>query len=179
MRRIAEEAGISVAGMFHYFSSKEEMLFEIMDTFMDEGLRRLKEILDRPDDPIEKLKEVCKFHAEYFAGHKDHLVILSTEGKSLSPEHRAIFVQKQRQYVEAVRKVLGDLRELGLLKEIDITILAFLFFGMVLWTSRWYNPKGRVSPKELGEILSEVLLGGILRDGKSSGACDRIRCFGD
>jgi len=165
VRKIAEEAGLSVAGMFHYFSTKEEILFDIMMVFLDEGLRGLKRICESEKPSIERLKEVCKFFSEYFAGHQDELTILSNEGKSLFPEHKQIFKRKQRQYLDIVRSLLRELHEEGLLKEIDQTVLAFLFFGMVLWTSRWYNPQGIVNPTELGEIISEVFLRGVLKGG--------------
>ena len=163
VRRIAEEAGLSVAGMFHYFPSKEEILHEIMMGFMEEGLRKLTEICKSNEGPIEKLEEVCRFYAEYYAGHKDQLTILISEGKSLSFEHRKAFLEKQRQYLNAVRSLFRDLAREGLIKKIDCTVLAFLFFGMVHWTFSWYNPKGKVKPTELGRILSEVFLRGILR----------------
>lgn len=165
VRKIADEAGLSVAGMFHYFSSKEEILFEIMSSFLDEGLKKLKEICSGPKGTVERLEEVCRFFTEYFAGHMDELTILSSEGKSLTREHREVFKQKQREYVEAVRGLLEELRAQGILKDMDITVLSFLFFGMALWTSRWYNPKGKVSPKELGDMMSEVFLRGILKEG--------------
>jgi hypothetical protein len=42
--------------------------------------------------------------------------------------------------------------------------LAFIFFGMVHWTYRWYNPdaRGGVKPNQLGKIFSEIFLGGII-----------------
>jgi len=166
VRKIADEAGLSVAGMFHYFPSKEDILFEIMSSFLDEGLKRLKEICSGTKGTVEKLEEVCRFFTEYFAGHMDELTILSSEGKSLSLEHREVFKQKQREYLEAIRGLLEELKAQGMLKEMDTTVLSFLFFGMALWTSRWYNPKGRVNPKELGDIMSEVFLRGILKEGR-------------
>lgn len=165
VRKIADEAGLSVAGMFHYFSSKEEILFEIMSSFLDEGLKRLKEICSGSGGTVQRLEEVCRFFTEYFAGHMDELTILSSEGKSLTREHREVFKQKQREYLEAVKRLLEELQAQGLLKDMDITVLSFLFFGMALWTSRWYNPKGKVSPKELGDMMSEVFLRGILKEG--------------
>lgn len=165
VRKIAEEAGLSVAGMFHYFSSKEEILFDIMIIFLDEGLRKLKRICESDKDPVEKLEEVCKFFAEYFAGHQDQLRILSSEGKALTLEHRQTFKDRQRQYVDLIRRLLEDLVRKGIAKEIDPTVMAFLFFGMVLWTSQWYSPQGKVKPEELGQILGEVFLRGILKEG--------------
>ena len=164
VRNIAEEVGLSVPGMFHYFPSKEEMLYEIMIGFMDEGYTRLVEIYNSVVDPVGKLEAVCKFYVEYYAGHKDELTILVSEGKSLSPEHWQVFIEKQRVYVEALTRLFNDMAKDGLLKPIAPSILAFIFFGMVHWTYSWYNPHGEIGPEALGEIFSKVFLRGILKD---------------
>jgi AcrR family transcriptional regulator len=161
VRKIAEVADLSVPGMFHYFPSKEEILNEIMIGFMDEGYKGLMEIYDSERGPVEKLEEICKFYVQYYAGHKDQLTILISEGKSLSQKHRKTFVEKQRVYVAALKRLFNDLTKGGLLKTIDSSVLAFIFFGMVHWTYSWYNPRGDIEPDELGRIFSEVFLRGI------------------
>lgn len=168
VRKIAEEADLSVAGMFHYFPSKEEILNKIMIGFMDEGYKKLQEIYNSKRDPTDKLEEVCKFYVEHYAGHKDQLTILVSEGKSLSLEHRRVFLDKQRIYVEALKRLFEDLAKEGLLKPIDPSVLAFTFFGMVHWTYSWYNPRGQMGPEELGRMFSEVFLRGILKDSEET-----------
>jgi AcrR family transcriptional regulator len=163
VRKIAEEVGLSVPGMFHYVPSKEEMLNEIMIGFMDEGYKRLMEIYNSAMDPVEKLEAVCKFYVEYYAGHKDQLTILVTEGKSLSPKHRRNFVDKQRVYVKALKGLLGDLAKADLLNPIDTSVLTFIFFGMVNYTYTWYNPQSAMGPDALGDAFSQVFLRGVLR----------------
>jgi AcrR family transcriptional regulator len=168
VRKIAEEVDLSVPGMFHYFPSKEDILNEIMIGFMDEGYARLEEIYNSDLGPVEKLEEVCKCYVEYYAGHKDQLTILVSEGKSLAPEHQQIFVDKQRVYVEALTRLFSDLAKEGLLKSIDPSVLAFIFFGMVHWTYSWYNPRGKIGPEVLGSIFSEVFPRGVLKDQKGT-----------
>lgn len=164
VRNIAEKAGLSVPGMFHYFSSKELILFEIMTLFMDNAYKKIMEIYDVDMGPVEKLSEICKFYVEQYAGHKAQLTILISERKSLAPEHRKICITKERDYVKALKSLFKDLAERKLLKPIDHSILAFIFFGMVHWTYRWYDPKakGGIGPNQLGKIFSEVFLRGIL-----------------
>jgi AcrR family transcriptional regulator len=164
VRKIAEEAGLSVPGMFHYFPSKEEILNEIMIGFMDEGYKALMEIYNNTKSPVEKLAEVCKLYVRHYAGHQDELTILGSEERSLSRKHHQVFIDKQRVYVEALKRLLNDLGNSGLLKPIDVSILAFIFFGMVHLTRSWYNPEGNVGPDKLGNIVSEVFLRGILKD---------------
>ena len=168
VRRIAEEVGLSVPGMFHYFPSKEAMLNESMIGFMDEGFKGLKEIYDSKRGTVEKLEEVCKFYVRHYVGHQAELTILVTEGKSLSPKHRRDFVDKQRVYVEALKKLLGDLAKEDLLKSIDHSVLAFIFFGMVNYTYTWYNPQGTMGPDELGDAFSKVFLRGVLKHQKGT-----------
>jgi AcrR family transcriptional regulator len=168
VRKIAEEVGLSVPGMFHYVPSKEEILNEIMIGFMDEGFKRLMEIYNSAMSPVEKLETVCKFYVKYYAGHKDQLTILVSEEKSLSRKHRHVFIKKQRIYVEALKKLFSDLAADGLLKTINPSVIAFIFFGMVNYTYTWYNPRGTMGPDALGDIFSEVFLRGILKDQQGS-----------
>jgi AcrR family transcriptional regulator len=164
VRSIAVRAGLSVPGMFHYFSSKEEILYEIMTTFMDSAYKKIMEIYNVDNDPIEKLSQICRFYVEQYAGHKHQLTILISERKSLIPEHREICIAKERDYVKALENLFKQLAKRKLLKRIDHSVLAFIFFGMVHWTHRWYNPeaKGGIGPNQLGRIFSEVFLRGIL-----------------
>ena len=166
VRNIAEKAGLSVPGMFHYFSSKELILFEIMTLFMDNAYKKIMEIYDVDIGPVKKLSEICKFYVEQYAGHKDQLTILISERKSLAPEHRKICIKKERDYVKALKSIIRELAERKLLKPIDHSILAFIFFGMVHWTYRWYDPKAKrgIGPNRLGKIFSEVFLRGILSE---------------
>ena len=167
VRNISEKVGLSVPGMFHYFSSKEKILYAIMTLFMENAYKKIIEIYNADIDPIEKLSEICKFYVEQYAGHKHQLTILISERKSLIPEHRQICIRKERDYVEALKHLFKDLAKRKLLKPIDHSILAFIFFGMVHWTYRWYNPKSKrgIGPNQLGIIFNEVFLRGILAPG--------------
>ncbi|HUL29486.1 MAG TPA: TetR/AcrR family transcriptional regulator, partial [Thermodesulfobacteriota bacterium] len=169
VRDIAQKVGLSVPGMFHYYSSKEEILYEIMTLFMDTAYQKIMEIYGVDIDPTDKLSEICKFYVEQYAGHKHQLTILASERRSLAPEHQRICIAKERDYVKALTNLFKELTKRRRLKAIDHSILAFIFFGMVHWTYQWYNPKakGGIGPNELGRIMSEVFLRGILR--KSGG----------
>jgi AcrR family transcriptional regulator len=164
VRNIAQKTGLSVPGMFHYFSSKEEILYEIMTGFMDNAYKKIMEIYSADIDPIKKLSEICKFYVKQYAGHKQQLTILISEMKSLNPEHQRICIKKERNYVKALKNLFEELTKKKLLKPIDHSILAFIFFGMVHWTYQWYNPeaKGGVRPNQLGKIFSDVFLKGII-----------------
>lgn len=163
VRRIASESGLSVPGMFHYFSSKEEILAAIMFGIMEEAFARLQEIIDSDSDPEKKLETLCAFYVERYASHQDELTILISERRSLTPQHQKIFIDRQRIYIEALENIIHKFTEEGIIKPLNHVVLTFLFYGMVGWTTTWYNPKGTITPEELGEIISEVFLHGIMK----------------
>jgi AcrR family transcriptional regulator len=164
IRKIAKESGLSVAGMFHYFSSKEEILNDIIADFVDQGYDQLHEISKSDKPPIEKIEEICKFYVRHLAGHKNELTILVTEAKSLAPEHRKMFLEKQHIYIDALKGLLQELECEGQLKSVKSSILAHLFFGMVNWTYSWYQKKGEMGLKELEATITDVFLRGILHE---------------
>lgn len=163
VRKIAAESGLSVPGMFHYFSTKEEILYEIINNFMEDVYSNITEIIESDNDSVRKLELLCTYYVQRYTEHQEELAILNSEGKSLIPKHRKLFIKKQRIYVETIDKVIYELTQKKIAKPINHTILTFLFYGMAHWTSTWYDPGGKVSPEKLGEIVSEVFLHGILK----------------
>lgn len=163
VRKIAAESGLSVPGMFHYFATKEEILYEIIFSFMEDVYNKFTEIIESDVDPVRKLELLCIYYVQKYTAQQEELVILNSEGKSLTPTHQKKFIKKQRDFVEAIGKVLDELSRKNMTKPLNRRVLTFLFSGMVHWTSTWYDKKGEVSPKKLGEIVSEVFLHGILK----------------
>lgn len=163
VRKIAADSGLSVPGMFHYFSTKEEILYEIVINFIGDVYNNISEIINSNNDSVKKLELLCTHYVQEYTKHQEKLTILNSEGKSLTPKHRKSFIKKQRGYVEALKEIINELTEKNIAKPINHSVIAFLFYGMVHWTSTWYDNSGDVSPEKLGEIVSEVFLHGILK----------------
>jgi len=163
VRKIAGESGLSVPGMFHYFPTKEDILYEIMINFMEDVYGNITDIIKSDADPVRKLELLCTHYVKKYTCHQEELSILNSEGKSLTPKHNKLFIKKQRTYVEAMEQVINELTQKKIARPINHTIMTFLFYGMVHWTSKWYDSNGEVSPEKLGEIVSEVFLHGILK----------------
>ena len=162
VRKLAAESGLSVPGMFHYFSTKEEILYEIMINFMEDVYKNITEIMKSDKDPVQKLEFLCTYYVQKYTAHQEELIILNSEGKALTTNHRKLFIKKQRIYVEAIEKIINELTIKKIAKPMNNVVLTFLFYGMVHWTSTWYDSSGEISPEKLGEIVSEVFLHGIL-----------------
>ena len=163
MREIAREVGMNQSSLYHYFKSKENILFRLMDDAVDDALATLDEICATDIPPQDKLNKVLGFYTRYYAGDQERLMLLVNEINSLSESSRQILVKKQRQYVNLIRSIINELAAEHEIKEVDPTVAVFAFFGMVHYTVKWYRKEGAIGLDELADSFSEILTGGILR----------------
>ncbi|MDQ1333338.1 MAG: hypothetical protein QG552_288 [Thermodesulfobacteriota bacterium] len=163
MREIARELGMNQSSLYHYFRSKEEILFELMNDAVDNALTTLKEICAENLLPRDKLTHMLHFYTRYYAGAPERLILLVNEQNSLTPEHHRTLVEKQREYVSIFKDVFEELKGNQLTKEIPHSVATFAFLGMVHYTIKWYNKKGRVGLDDLANSFVEIFTKGILR----------------
>ena len=160
-RDIANAAGINKAALYYYFDSKEVLLYQILDDTVRIGLERIREIEGSKKSLKEKLMAVTDMYTRYYAFDTDMMKLLVHDQKSLRPEHKAKLDRLQKDYVKVFVKILEDLKKRGKILDIDTTVCAFAFFGMVHWAYRWYNPDGRIKPNQLSEIFNQIFTNGI------------------
>ena len=162
MREIARELGMNQSSLYHYFRSKEEILFELMNDAVDNALSTLKEICAGDLLPQDKLIHILRFYTRYYAGAPERLILLVNEQHSLTPGHRRILVEKQREYVRIFKDVFEGLKAGHLAKEIPQGVAIFAFLGMVHYTITWYRKDGPVDLDGLADIFTEIFTRGVL-----------------
>jgi len=160
-RDIAEAAGISNASLYYYFDSKEDLLYRILHEAISTGLSKIKDVERSDQSPKEKLLVFIEVFTKYYTIHPDRMKLLGRVHNSLAPGHNKALDDIRRDYVNILVGILEDLRKQGQILDIDTTICSFAFFGMVAWTYRWYNPKGKVKLDKLVEIVKKIFTRGI------------------
>ncbi|HUT70424.1 MAG TPA: TetR/AcrR family transcriptional regulator [Desulfatiglandales bacterium] len=163
MREIAHELGMNKSSLYHYFTSKEDILFKLMNDAMDDALATLQDICVTDVSPEEKLKKVLSFYTQYYAGDQERLILLVNEMNSLNDQSRSLLIQKQRHYVQLIQSILKELADHGKMKQIDPAIATFAFFGMVHYTVKWYQKDGPIPLYQLAQMFVEIFNKGILR----------------
>lgn len=163
MREIARELGMNQSSLYHYFASKQDILFTLMNDAMDDVLAILEEISSTDLLPEDRLNRVLSFYTQYYAGDQERLILLINEMNSLNEEYRSILVRKQRRYVQLIKSILEELAAQGKIKQIDPAIATFAFFGMVHYTIKWYHKDGPVSLEQLANSFVEIFTKGVLR----------------
>ncbi len=162
MRMVAKASGVSLAGLYHYFDSKEKMLFLIQFRTFSALLNNLREKLHGVNDPVEQLRVMVRAHVGYFADHMAALKTCSHELDSLSgeayDETRAI----RREYYELSRSIIErilDARSPD--STFDHHVVTMSLFGTLNWLYRWYDPKRDRSPTTIANQIATQFLDGI------------------
>jgi len=163
MRGIAKELGMNQSSIYHYFRSKEEMLFILIDEALDDALNRMEKIYVAELSLEEKFKEILQFYIYYYVGDQDRQILLIKEIDKLNEDHLNKLIKKRRRYLELMRYILKELKEYDLIKDIDPTVAAFAFFGMVHYTFRWYREEGKVGLDEMVDIFLEIFTKGVMK----------------
>src|SRR6267378_2867562 len=111
MRDISRATNVSLAGLYHYCKSKEELLFLIQDNCFGRVLERLEERLREVDDPMRKLRIFIDNHLSFFAANMAEMKVLSHEAESLAGDLHAHVATKKDRYAKLARKILRELQE--------------------------------------------------------------------
>jgi TetR/AcrR family transcriptional regulator, cholesterol catabolism regulator len=163
MREIARELGMNQSSLYHYFKSKEDVLYKLMNDAMDDAMATLEEICAADLAPEDKLNRVLGFYTRYYAGDQERLILLVNEKNALSEAYRQKLIQKERRYVHLFKEIFEELEGHGRIKDIPPSVAIFAFLGMVHYTIKWYNKDGQVNLDKLANSFLEIFTKGILR----------------
>src|SRR5438477_12473797 len=134
MRDISRATRVSLAGLYHYCKSKEQLLFLIQDHCFGRVLERLEQRTRGIDDPFEKLRIFIDNHLSFFAANMAEMKVLSHEAESLAGDlHEHVSTRKEK-YAKLARRILRDIQESQPANaRIDLTVATYALFGMMNW----------------------------------------------
>ena len=166
VRDIADAAGILSGSLYHHFSSKEEMVDEVLRSFLDWLFDRYQQIIDTEPNPLARLKGLFMASFDAIEHHHAEVVIYQDEAKRLSAQPRFGYVDelnlRQRQmWVDVITEGI----EQGYFQaDIDVD-LVYRFIRDTTWVSvRWYQPGGPLTAEQVGQQYLAIVLGGIVVD---------------
>lgn len=174
MRAVSKESGVSLAGLYHYFESKERMLFLIQFRTFGSLLSNLREKLTGVENVVEQMRVMIRAHVLYFASNMDALKVCSHELDALSGSSYEETLRIRREYYQLTRNIVnGVFAKLCPDSTMDRHVATMSLFGMLNWLYRWYGSGDGRSPSGLAKIITDLFLNGISggsgNDGKTNG----------
>ena len=158
VRELANFIGIQSGSLFHHFTSKDDILANVMKQTIIYNHDRLLNAIQQSDDPEQQLKKLIKAELISITGDTGSaMAVLVYEWQALSQERQDELLKMRNAYEDIWLDVIHQLRELGKIKH-DTFIWRRLIGGAIAWTVTWYRPDGKMSMDELTEIVWEMAL---------------------
>jgi len=155
-RDIASRAGLSPAGVYVHFTSKEVLLFELSRR----GHARARDLLlaargDAPT-PTEALRAIIGGFSRWHAEHYELGRIVQFEFRHLGPEHRDEVLTLRKEIDQVVAAVLRDGVATGEFEVDDVPTTALALLSMAVDVARWYAPDVRRTPEEIERSYGDL-----------------------
>ncbi len=158
VRDIARATGVSLAGLYYYFKSKEDLLFLVLNHSMGRLLSRQREALEGVTDPRERFHILIRTHLGFFVGNEQEMKVLVREAATVSGEMRERVADHEREYAGILYRILKDIAPGE--NAPDLRVATFSLFGMLNWVHTWYVPDRRLPVERLADELEQIFLNG-------------------
>lgn len=163
MSDVANAAGLTKAGLYHHVTSKESLLFTVLDSGLDQTESYVMKPLNEITDPLERLKTMIDRHLRLVLEERNLEVTgLLHECRTLSTSDRTRINRRKKEYVRMTTKLIAEVVQQLHVKDVDPKLAAFALLGMLNWTYQWYKPSGSSSREEVVETFQHIFLQGIL-----------------
>lgn len=166
LQEIAEKVQITKAGIYHYFKTKEEILYYILVEKNAEKMERFKAVDPSRGgeltEPLEILKHIIRSYAQISLSSHDVALLSMRERHQLTGENLTIYQNLERDAFRTLRDKINSVP--GIKAQYDINTIVFLIISMSAWFGYWLKSDGRLSQEEIVEQGVEIICSGMLED---------------
>jgi TetR/AcrR family transcriptional regulator, cholesterol catabolism regulator len=160
MRDLSRATGMSLAGLYYYFESKEKLLYLIQKHTFTTIIEQLRERLEEQQDAEARVRIFILNHLEYFLANQKAMKVLSHEDDVLKNGFGAEIAAVKREYYKICRGLLEELKVQSR-GGFDTRIAVLSLFGMMNWIYTWHHPKTDADAESLARQMGDIFLHGL------------------
>ena len=171
IRDLSRRSGISLAGLYYYFDSKEKLLYFIQKHTFNTILARLHERLATSGDPEARIRIFVLNHVEYAVARPKAMKVLSHEDDVLKNGYGAELAAIKREYYRVCLRLVESLAKseglktaasgAGRAEGLNTRTAVLGLFGMMNWLYTWYNPRIDPGAEVLARQIADLFLQGV------------------
>ena len=167
MRDLATELGLEAASLYSHIKSKEEILQRICFRMANEFFEGLEQAEKTPGNSREKLEAAIKSHLTVLTKQPAASAVFQNEWKHLSEPFLTDFLKLRNDYENHFRQIIKEGNSSGEFSVTDEKMATLMLLSSLNFVHTWYKPEGNLTPEQISETLSNMLLNGIVSGQKS------------
>lgn len=164
MSMIAKVLNMSKANLYYYFSSKEDLLYQIHLNDLQKHFIPILDEAEKISDPTERIALFLQKFTLMCTSSPASRVLIH-EVRSLKKSHQNEILLLWRKAYELICGAIKELQQSGQARKLRESFLTFLGAGMVFWVPYWFDYSRQTNAEELAEALVQVFLNGLLYPG--------------
>lgn len=163
MNDIADAVRLQKASLYHHFTSKQEILLEILEKALQLLLDRISPIATQPIPADKKLRQMICEYLQILAENVDLAAVLLFEHRALERRQHARHIPNRDKFEALWKDVVGEGAENGLFRCADPGLAVRALLGQLNWTITWYHPDGEKPIEQIADSYSDLLLFGLIQ----------------
>lgn len=160
MDSIAASIGVAKATVYHYFSRKDDILFELMNETLTILIATQSRRADSGMTPSQQIYECMCDIMELTAKSPGRARALYEQKRTLNDDQQRLLSTKEREYFEQIASTVRKGVAAGELRDLDPTTAAHAITAMVAHTRHWYSAEGRSTPREVAFSFWQIFMDG-------------------
>lgn len=161
MRALASAARVQPAAIYHWYPSKEAILVQLQDDFMDQLTERVETAISGQDRPAQKLAAAVREHVVFHGLHRMEAFVTDSEIRALSGDARAALIARR----DAYERVFGGLIQAGIadgsLRCSHPHVATYAILLQCTGVALWFDPSGPLSLEQVADLHVELVLGSL------------------
>jgi TetR/AcrR family transcriptional regulator, cholesterol catabolism regulator len=163
LQQIVEDAQLTKGAFYHHFQSKEDLLWQIQDEYLENQMGEAKAIIDAGGTPVERVRALVRLSLAGVADHRPHVAIFQQERRHLTGDRLEDVTRKRDEVEKIFRDAVQDGIDAGDFRsDISARIATFGILGMCAWAFQWFRPGGSLAVDDVAEQFCAMILEGLV-----------------
>lgn len=157
---LADACKLSRGALYHYFESKEAILFAILDAHVRQMIADVEAGMSRQSTTLDRFRAAIRAIVELNARSSNEQRLILNDLSFLAEAEQQAIKTLERQLVDTISDLLIRLDTEGKIVKRSKKIYTMMLFGMLNFSHTWYDPKGDIEPQEFADMVVDLFLHG-------------------
>jgi AcrR family transcriptional regulator len=160
IQALSEAVGLGRGALYHHIGSKEALFEEVSTRPVQEMIEIAEVTVAGPGSAAERLRLLCRAQMRTLADHEAEWTLFQRDAMVIRGAVRERIFATRARFEAIWRQLLEEGVETGEFRALDPIALKGIL-GMHNYAYLWLDPRGRLTPEEIGDIFCDVMLHGI------------------